>query len=403
MNNTPQAADQFARFMASVFDDREGMPAPAGFCSFFGHRPNGSEIVFSPDSNAIDIDIIRGNEKIAATVSRGSNGRVLSGQKNTQEGRFTSTTRKYPLIEEEGDITAEQLTNAMAGEARYNSGMSQFDRMRAYAIKIHEEHMRRIARSFELLASFSVIQGQQPAMFGTTNADLIYDFKRDSANFITVATAWSNVASDILGDLDNSCRKVRQNGRKTPDMCVLSDPDMASVIANTAVKELADNRRFELIEVGVGNAVPAKFQRFVDAGFTARGRLRTPGGFELWMFTYIDIYDDEAGDPQKYLPDNKTIVCASTARCDLYLGPPERLPLTNQDKQWYQEMFGFNMDLAPVPMNMSGTKWADIFPMASYSDAYVRDGRKGVSIRTQAAPIFPTTQTDAFVTITTTP
>jgi hypothetical protein len=403
MFNTPQPADPFARFMATLFDDREGMPAPGGFCAFFGHRPNGSEIIFSPDSDTVDIDIIRGNEKIAATIPRGLNGRTVSAQKNTQEGRFTNASRKYPLIEEEGDITASQLTKAMAGESRYGSGLTQYDRLRAYALKQHSEHMRRIARTFEYLASVSVIQGQQPAIIGTVNSDLIYDFKRNAENFITVGTAWSDIASDILGDIDNGCLKVRQNGRKTPDMILFSGPDMDAFMKNTAIKEQADNRGFEVIRVTRDNPVPERMMRFVDAGMIARGLLRTPEGFELWMFTYVDSFDDETGNAVKYLPDNKTVIAASEARCDLYLGPPERLPLSTAEKQWYQEMFGMNMDLPSVPMNMRGTKWSELFALAAHCDAYPRAGRKGVAIRSQAAPIFPTTQTDAFVTITTTP
>jgi len=40
---------------------------------------------------------------------------------------------------------------------------------------------------------------------------------------------------------------------------------------------------------------------------------------------------------------------------------------------------------------------------ATYVDAYPAVGNKRISIRTQSAPIFATTQTDAIVTLTTTP
>ncbi len=54
-------------------------------------------------------------------------------------------------------------------------------------------------------------------------------------------------------------------------------------------------------------------------------------------------------------------------------------------------------------MNFAGTKWNQLMPVATYVDAYPSPGNKRVTVRTQSAPIFPTTQTDAFVTITTTP
>lgn len=403
MNLTPQAADQFARYMAAMYDDRDGMPAPGGFCAMFGYAANGSNIFFSPDSSVVDIDIIRGNEKIAALVHRGSNSRVISGQKNTMEQRSTSQTRKYPLIEEEGDINADQLIHALAGEARYSSGKTRFDRLRMLALVIYFEQMRRQARTFEVLAASSIITGTQPAILNTTNPDLLYDFRRDSGNFITVGTAWSNVASDILGDIDNACFKVRQNGRKNPDMCIMSTVDMDSFIKNTAVKSTADNRRFELIQVSTDNPVPPQYARFTDNGFIARGRLRTPKGFSLWLFTYIDSYETDAGTPTFYLPDNKTIVCSSTARMDVYFGPPEVLPISKAKGVWFEEMFGFNMMAPPMPQNFAGTKWSEIMSVATYVDAYPTTGDKAITIRTQSAPIFATTATDTIVTITTTP
>lgn len=400
---TPQAADQFARFMATMFDDREGMPAPGGFCSFFGRRETGANIIFSPDSETIDIDIIRGNEKIAALIQRGLNSRAISGQKNTQEQQNSSFSRVFPLIEEEGDITASQLVKALAGEARYNSGKTRHDRMRELAMIVYFEQMRRHARTFEVLAASSIITGKQPAILNTTNADLLYDFRRNSANFITVGTAWSNVASDILADIDGACFKVRQNGRSMPDMAILSTVDMDSFIKNTVVKDTADNRRFELIQVNTNNPVPPKFDRFVENGFIPRGLLRTPKGFELWLFTYIDTFQTDAGTATFYLPDNKTIICSSQARMDVYFGPPETLPVTQAHAQWFREMFGFNLEAAPMPRNFQGKKWSEIMSAATYVDAYPSPGNKRVSVRVQSAPIFATTQTDSIVTITTTP
>lgn len=402
---TPQPVDQFARFMAAMYDDRTAMPAPGGFCSFFGRQETGANVIFSADSEVVDIDIIRGNEKIAALIPRGLNSRVISGQKNTQEQQSSNFSRVFPLIEEEGDIVASQLTKAMAGEARYNSGKTRHDRMRELAMLIYFEQVRRHARTFEVLAASSIITGKQPAILGTTNTDLLYDFRRNAANFITVGTAWSNVAANIIGDFDNACEKVRQNGRASPDMAILSTVDMDSFIKNTSVKDTADNRRFELIEVSTNNPVPPKFDDFVANGFIPRGRLRTPKGFELWLFTYIDTYQDNSGTPVQYLPANKTVVCCSQARCDLYLGPPDQLPITTQSVQWFREMFGFNLEAAPMPSNFSGTKWVEIMSAATYVDAYpgAGGGNKSVTIRTQSAPILPTTQTDAFVTITTTP
>lgn len=396
---TPQAVDQFSRFMVDMFDDRDAIGIPGGFGAFFGRPETGGRTIFAPDASAIDIDIIRGNEKLAAMVRRGAT-RLLSGQKNTLEQKFTNFSRQFPLIEEEGDINSIQLLNRMAGEGPYDAA-SRHDRLRMLAFDHHIEHVRRIGRKFEELASQSIINGTMKAIDGTTNTDLIYDFKRNSNHFVTVGTAWSNVASDILGDLDDASELIRADAHVNPDMAILSKVDMDAVVKNTAIKEQADNRRFELIQVSTNNPVPAKFDRFVAGGLIPRGRLRTPKGFELWLFTYLDVYTSEAGVATDYLPANKTIVAYSGARCDRYFGPPDVLPRTAQQIAWYREMFGFNMELPPMAPNVKGQ--GTLMPNMFHSDAYMATNGKALTVRTQSAPIFATTMTDAFVTITTTP
>lgn len=397
--STPLAVDQYSRFMVDMFDDRDIIGVPGGFGAFFGRAETGGRTVFSPDANNVEIDILRGNERLAAMISRGS-GRTLSGQKNTTEQKSTNFTRQFPLIEEEGDINVSQLLKRMAGENPYE-GRTRIDRLRMLALDHHLEHIRRIGRRHEELSAQSIITGQMTAIDGTTNTDLIYDFKRLATHLVTVGTAWSDVASDILGDLDDAADLIRADAHVTADMAILSGVDMDSVVKNTAIKAQADNRRFELIEVSTNNPVPPKFARFVDGGLTPRGRLRTPKGHELWLFTYLDVYTSSAGAPTKYLPDNKTIVAFSGARCDRYFGPADVLPPTSQQAAWYREMFGFNMEAPPMPANIRGA--GIIMPAMFHNDAYTAGNGKAVTIRTQTAPIFATTMTDAFVTITTTP
>jgi len=51
----------------------------------------------------------------------------------------------------------------------------------------------------------------------------------------------------------------------------------------------------------------------------------------------------------------------------------------------------------PMPPNIKNQS-AIISPAMFYSDAYKAQDDKKITIRTQAAPIYATTQTDAFVT-----
>ena len=400
--SSPVPQDIFSRYMAGAFDEKNIIGVSTGFQAFFGNPANGAETVFSPDANAVDIDIIRGNERIAALIPRGTVSRPLgSTQKNLQSERFSSFSRKYPLTEEEGDISSDKLLNRIAGENPYDR-MSRLDRMRHHAVKIHTESIRKTARLFEVLAAQSVLTGKQDAILGTTNSDLQYDFRRNAAHISMVGTSWAGGEANILSDIDAGADKLRANGHVMPDMLILGSTAMNSFVKDTTVAALADNRRFEFIRLGANNPAPAKFQRFIEGGFIPQGSLRTPEGHEFWIFTYLDVYTNSAGNPTKYLIDDLAVLASSTARCDRYFGPPESLPMVPQRDQLYRELFGFDPSAAPMPMSMRAAGGI-IDPAMFYSDAYVSSDWKKVTVRTQAAPIFATTMTDAFVILDTEP
>lgn len=392
--STPLGVDTYSRYMIDLYDEREVMNVSTGFQSIFGNPLAGGKTLFSPDSEVVDIDIMRGNRKIAALVNRGSNSRRISGKKDTQLAEWTSVTRKYPLIEEEGPISANKLNARVPGEAPY-MGMEKLDRMRYYARSQHLEHIRRIARLNEFLCSESARLGSHVAILGTSNTDLIYDFQRSAGNTITPSNTWNSGSQDILGDIDSACEAVRVNGKLTPDVMVLGGDAMDAFIKDTTVAAQADNRRFELIEVSTNNPVPASYDRYVASGMIARGRLRTPKGFTLWMFTYLDSWETDAGVDTKYMPDDQALIFSSKARADRYFGPSERLPLDPGTIQMYQQYFGFNPMSAPMPPNIANLS-AVISAAQFYCDAYTNENKKGLVVRTQSAPIFATTATDGF-------
>lgn len=396
--STPIVIDTFTRFMVEMFNEQEIIGVSTVGQSFFGNPANnGSRTVYSPDALDVDIDIMRGNEKTAALVPRGTVSRHLNAKKNTDTQNFTTFSRKYPLAVEEADINANELLKRLAGENPYSSA-TRFDRMREKALQHFHEHIRRFARLFERLAWQSLLTAKQDAILGTSDTNLQYDFRRKSTHTITVSNAWDSASADILGDIDTACELVRQDGKQTPNFIFLSGSAMDSFIKDSTVKDLADNRRFELIEVSLNNPVPSNFSSLIAGGANAYGRIRTPRGYELWVFTYVDDYEDDEGNRVKYLPDGYAFLGYFGARCDRYFGPPEILPMTSSRAAWFQEMFGFNMMMPPMPPKIKN-QGAVITPAMFFLNAYAANDNKKVTIETQSAPIYATTQTDAFVTL----
>ncbi len=187
--STPNPQDLFSRYMAMMFDERKIIGVPTAFQSFFGDVATGAETHYSPNANVVEIDIIRGNERTAALIPRGSVSRSLgTTQKNTRSEQFSSFARKYPLAEEEGDITADQLTNRLAGESSYG-GVTKMERLRALGLNKHMESVRRHVRLFEVLSAQSILTGKQDAVTNAGSDDQ-YDFRRNSAHTVTVGTSW---------------------------------------------------------------------------------------------------------------------------------------------------------------------------------------------------------------------
>lgn len=397
-STTPLALDAYARFMTDVFDERRIIGVSTVMQQFFGVPSSGSRTLYSPNSAVVDIDIVRGNERLAALIHRGANGRDIgTGQKNTIQTRFSNISRVYPLIEEEGDIDSNQLLFRRPGENPM-SGASKVDRLRSAASEHHQEHVRRIIRLFEYLSAQSVLTGKMPAIFGTADANLEYDFRRPVGHIVTPATTWENALATPIANIEAGCKLIREDGHAAADIAIMGAEAMDAFIQHSSVQTLADNRRFELIQIGT-TAVPPYLQRFVDAGAVPRGRLRTPKGYELWLFTYLDVYTSSGGTATRYMPDKNVLIAASTARADRYFGPAEKLPDVPARDQMYQQLFGFAPGMEPMPPLVK-SPGSTINPAMFYFDAYTAENWKRLSIRTQAAPIFATTQTDAFYTLT---
>jgi hypothetical protein len=395
---TPNVSDNYSRYMDELFDEKEIINVSTVWQSFFGRPANsGSKTIYSPDSEVVEIDVMRANERVAALIHRGTDSRHLNLQKNTTTQNYTNFARVYPLAEELGDITATQILKKMAGENPYDQ-RAKAERMRLLAREHHLEHIRRYVRLFEILSGASLLTGMQPSLSLTdTNVDNWYDFRRNAAHLITPAVPWNDPAADILGDVDAGCRLLRVNGKVKPN-CLFLGLNVASVFFNdTIIQNFADNRGFNIIFVNATNPAPSNLQPIVDGGATCRAQITTPEGNTFWVFTYSDVYTDDNGVAQYYMPLNSAFLAYYGARCDRYFGPSERLPILPTDRQVYQEMFGMNLDVPIIP---SGVKSSGgiVDPAMFYCDAYRSNDGKKVTVRTQSAPIFATTQTDSFIT-----
>jgi len=396
LTTTPLATDNFSRFMAEFFDEREVIGVSTAAQAFFGRPETGSKTYFSDSSEVVEIEIIRSNEKTSALVPRGKIGKSLNNKDLDQE-KWTNFQRVFPVGEDMGEITASQLAKRIAGEGQYE-GKERLMRARELAVSLSKEMIRRQVRLFERLAMQSLLTGKQDVILGTTDTNLQYDFKRDSNLSITVSNAWNSGSQTIMADIDGACDKLREIGHVTPDMILVGGDAMDDMLADDDFQARADNRRFGLISIDMDGAMPSKFQKFVDGGMEWRGSLKTAKGRKLYIFTYTDIYTTDAGVATDYMDSDKAIIAYSGARADRYFGPADVLPVDTEVRNLYMDYFGFSLDAPMMPGNMKNASNV-IMPEMFHFDAYKSKNNKNLTMRCQTAPIFATTQTDAIAVL----
>jgi hypothetical protein len=387
--------------MVKPFSDVDLRPVSTAYqAAFFGRPETGAEVVFNDRTSQINIDIQKGEDQtLAMMVNRGTSSTPTDRVPSDKAERFTNLAYAWPLVETQGSITSNEiLENRSFGDPQ-DLTTSQQERLTAEAEKMHSKHFKKHFTTMEYLAREALWTGQHPAILGTTNTDLIYDFHRNANNFITAGTPWTTVTADILGDLDDGADAIQQNGGLFGDYGLLCDGAVfAGIKNNNTTGADADNRRYEFVALGGDVVVPSQFMKYKEAGFQPRGRLETNNGRMVWIFTYDVTFLDNFTSPgtktrTPWVPAGKALMFSPMARCDKYFGPADRFNPTQQEIANYRDFFGFDMGAMPVIPQVTDPGLFDPRMFTCYADIT----KKAVELTTQSAPIMPTTHTDAFV------
>lgn len=381
---TIAAVQNYTRLMAKVFTDLETIPV----FTFFQNLFTSGQTIIEMDANAIDIDIQRGNKKLAVYIPRGTDAINIGANKALLE-KFTSDTKLFPLIEELTPITSDMITKRMPGESVY-APLSKQAKQIALAMKAHREHMNRIIRRAELSAAESIRTG-----FQTIHGGLKYDFYRLAAHNVSAATVWSTSATAVpVTDIAGAGDLIFRNGNRRPTDIIFSGQSWDEFLLTTQVLNLADKRRIIHFVTDMNMDAPPGYEDWVKSGGVFQGQLKS-GDWKFNMWTYPAIYETDADVKTQYLPDEEVMVIARGARYDRYFGPADRLEV---DSSIFQKMFGLG-DISGMSPNVVES---GIFSSAMFHvDAYGANNNKAFTVRTQMAPIFPTTEIDTIVKIAT--
>jgi len=366
----------YTRLMVETYKDSVGNPT--GGMSLFNSRP-----IFT-DAEEIDIDIKRGNGRKASLVRRYDEAVNLG--KQTNGSRFSSVARMFPLIESTSSVSKRDLVGRQFGDLPQVTRSIQAKAL-LKAREIHNRHIEENAREMERLAWESVLTGEM-TVYGV---DKLSFFRRPDHQ-VTVANAWDGASATILEDMKTSIKKIRSHGHMTADVCIMGAGSYDAFIKDTEVKALMDTQNeMHLFKF---NAENSKYKRFKDNGFVLGGVIKFPTVGELYILTYPDVYENDAGIETNYLLDNQVIIMSSNCRMDRYYGPSDVMPSVIKIPEI---LGGNNFKQVPAYKGSNDIIQGRMF----FSDARGSENGKGFILRTQVAPIFAPISIDGIVVLDT--
>ena len=243
----------------------------------------------------VDIDLVKGDRRMAAFVHPRLGGKVL-----TANG-YTTESYKPPLVNPYDVTTADQLMTRLPGEDLY-SGMTPAQRA---AQKLMEEYATlndATTRREEWMAVQAIVTGTIPIVGEGVNEVIDFGF----TNKITLSgeNKWGGTKADILGNLGDWTDKVLTGGFANVDMAILGKEAKKKFFADANVQKMMDNRRMNMGEIN---------PRDLPNGVKYLGHLTDPS---LDLYAYGEVYYDDWTNPEEpatkpLIPDNAVILISS--------------------------------------------------------------------------------------------
>lgn len=243
----------------------------------------------------VDIDIVKGDRRMAAFVHPRAGGQVL------EEKGFQTESYKPPLVNPYDVTTADQLMNRLPGEDIY-SGMTPAQRA---AQKLTDEYNRlndATTRREEWMAVQAIVTGQIPVVGKGVNE--VIDFGFTNTVTLTGNNKWGGSSAKVLDNLDDWVERTLTNGFTNVDMAIMGKAALRAFLNDADVQKMLDNRRVEM-----GIIQP----KDLPNGVRYIGHLNKPS---LDIYEYGEVYYDDWTDPDNaqtkpLIPANKVVLISS--------------------------------------------------------------------------------------------
>ncbi|MEJ2043706.1 MAG: major capsid protein [Reinekea sp.] len=349
----PQLINPLTSYFDGVYSDLSNIKVSKLFLSIWANAMGGARTEYVDNATQVSVDLYRGYKKISKVLSRGPNtGHLNLGEnsKHIKADYWQNVAYDFPLIQDSASVSYSNLLKYRAfGRVDTDVSMSPMDKAR--------EELGR-----DLL---TIIQGQGGRMEAmcvealstgvlTLDDDTEYDFDRSTDNTITVNPLWSVTATaDPIGDFDIAIEKIQENGKSDASAAIIGYDAFDAMINTDQIKNLADNRRFEFVQMGSGTralpGLPTDMNYLVANGAKYIAYIKTKKGRDVYLFAYNDRYQNAAGTWVDFFNSKDVLVFDHTARRDRYFGPRIRFDMISQEEMMLNQALGLsNMESMAV-------------------------------------------------------
>ena len=248
------------------------------------------------DTATVDIDIVKGDERLAPLVSPKIEGKVM------EELGFKTNSYKPAYVKPLMIIEPERLINfRRAGENPYDGIAS--DRELAWLAKQTTDGENQIYRREEWMASQGLFNGVVNVVGEGINQ--VIDFGMDASHKVTLGAGdrWDEPNSDPLQDLADWATMIADDGNANANILIGDATTIATLCKNQAVAKCLDNRRVNIGEINPTQLAP---------GVAYYGTL-IANGLSIEIYSYMGSYKDDAGVRQRYVPAKKVLLTSTEA------------------------------------------------------------------------------------------
>lgn len=188
-------------------------------------------------TESVDIDIVKGNRRMAAFVHPRIGGEVLKSD------GYKTESYKPPLVNPYDETTADRYMTRMPGEDLY-SGMTPAQRAAKKLMGEYASLNDATTRREEWMAVQAIVTGQIPIVGKGVNE--IIDFGFTNTETLTSTAQWGKSAAKISDNLEDWADKVLTNGFANVDMAIMGKTALRNFLADEKISKMLDNRRVEI-------------------------------------------------------------------------------------------------------------------------------------------------------------